>query len=291
MTYKEFREFFLREVPVFVGSKKDQEINYPTKYQATIDGVLKIVYNRFLKGHYPTEDIFKKLFESITFKLNNEDTATSTQQGLVELATFTELANGTDVSANGYSLVVIPSQIQALAASIMTLIGGVKLIHNIVQSVPNTDFLGNLEIIDTWDIPAGMLMTVGDEIEINTIYNISNIGAAATAWVTGLNIIHDVENESIHYGEVCLHNGYFKVHQCTKIVKTAHLEFKIQSVGYYTLITGEVINVIDSLVETLVYNPLSVIKLNNLSLQDGAAVSEIALEYFSVVKRPLQNTI
>jgi len=107
---KEFREFFLRNIKLPTGTKKDQEANAAVTYTAIIDGVSKTVYNRFLKHNYPSEDVFKKLFESITFKLNTEDTATTSEQGLVKIATDTQVQLGTS-TVDGYQLVPKPSQV------------------------------------------------------------------------------------------------------------------------------------------------------------------------------------
>ena len=107
---KEFREFFLRNIKLPIGTKKDQENNVDVTYTAIIDGVSKTVYNRFLKNNYPSEDVFKKLFESITFKLNTEDTATTSEQGLVKIATDNQVQLGTS-TINGYQLVPKPSQV------------------------------------------------------------------------------------------------------------------------------------------------------------------------------------
>ena len=107
---KEFREFFLRNIKLPTGTKKDQEANVAVTYTAIIDGVSKTVYNRFLKNNYPSEDVFKKLFESITFKLNTEDTATTSEQGLVKIATDNQVQLGTS-TINGYQLVPKPSQV------------------------------------------------------------------------------------------------------------------------------------------------------------------------------------
>ena len=107
---KEFREFFLRNIKLPTGTKKDQEANVAVTYTAIIDGVSKTVYNRFLKHNYPSEDVFKKLFESITFKLNTEDTATTSEQGLVKIATDSQVGLGTS-TVDGYQLVPKPSQV------------------------------------------------------------------------------------------------------------------------------------------------------------------------------------
>ena len=106
----EFREFFLRNIKVLLGSNKDQESNYPVQYTVTIDGKNITVNNRFLKGNYPSEDVMSKFLSSITFKLNTEDTATNLVQGLAKVASSTMVLNGTNVTAV-YQSFVQPSDV------------------------------------------------------------------------------------------------------------------------------------------------------------------------------------
>jgi hypothetical protein len=104
---KEYREFFLRNIAVNSGAKKDQETGYPLEYIITGIGS---VFNRFLKNHYPSEGVNKKLFESITFKLNVEDTASTTAQGLVRAATDQEAFDKTSNGAGTFTNVLQPHQ-------------------------------------------------------------------------------------------------------------------------------------------------------------------------------------
>lgn len=104
---KEVREFFIRATKVTSGTKKDQETSYPLSYSVNN----KTVYNRFLKNHVPGEATFKKLFESITFKLNIEDTASTTEQGLVKIATDTQAKNRTPKEITEFTTVVAPEQL------------------------------------------------------------------------------------------------------------------------------------------------------------------------------------
>ena len=158
---KEFREFFLRNAKVLTGTKKDQEINFATQYTAVLDGVSKTVYNRFLKNNYPSEDVFKKLFESITFKLNTEDTATSSQQGLVEIATDNEVILGTN-TYNSFQLTPKPSQVLYLktANSLPTSAGNFKVgdIYLIVL-ITSADF-GKLYVCTNASTPTFSLLGV-----------------------------------------------------------------------------------------------------------------------------------
>lgn len=107
---KEFREFFKRVVSINYGDKRDQEVGFPTTTTVKdLNGLQKVVYNRFVDGGYPTEDVFAKLLESITFKLNVEDTATDTVQGLVKTPSTSELESHSKTDSNGYSLYLSPN--------------------------------------------------------------------------------------------------------------------------------------------------------------------------------------
>lgn len=112
---KEYREFFLRAIQVPTGTKADKQINYPAQYQVTdINGKQIMAFNRFLKEHFPSEDVFKKLFESIAFKINPEDTATVPQQGLVRIVTGEGIVAREDVILDGtetFATVVVPSNL------------------------------------------------------------------------------------------------------------------------------------------------------------------------------------
>lgn len=104
---KEYREFFLRHLPVASGTKPDQEANFPSQYYK---GSVK-VYNRFLKNDFPSEAVFRKLFESLTFKLNKEDTAKLTEQGLAKIASDANAESRTSNNANDFTAFVAPHQL------------------------------------------------------------------------------------------------------------------------------------------------------------------------------------
>jgi hypothetical protein len=120
MIQKEFREFFLRNVAVNAGTKKDQQANYPTRVQVVdCSGNITKEYNRFLKDHFPSEDVFKKLFESLTFKLNPEDVATTDATGLVRIAIGSNIVGRLDEETitgfGDYTTVVVPSTLPVVS--------------------------------------------------------------------------------------------------------------------------------------------------------------------------------
>jgi hypothetical protein len=82
---QEVKEFFLRTGAVITGRYRDRESNFDKIYSAS--HTLAGEYKMFLEGHYPSEDVYKKLFASIPFILNSENTAFEKQQGLVQRAT------------------------------------------------------------------------------------------------------------------------------------------------------------------------------------------------------------
>ena len=68
---------------------------------------------RFLSQDEPTEQVMRNFADSVAFKNETSDTATETQQGLVETATQAEYDNDIDNNANGWALYVRPSMIKA----------------------------------------------------------------------------------------------------------------------------------------------------------------------------------
>ena len=134
-TIKEYREFFLRATQVPAGTKADKETNYIIEYQVTdVNGDKIMAFNRFLKDHFPSQDVFEKLFNSLTFKLNPEDTASVATQGLVKIVTGTEVIGRADsVTASGetFTTVVVPSDNTTITTEIIKASDG-----SVVGSVP-----------------------------------------------------------------------------------------------------------------------------------------------------------
>ena len=121
---KEYREFFIRAIQVPAGTKADKQTNYVTQYQVTdVNGNHIMAFNRFLKDHFPSQDVFEKLFESLTFKLNPEDTASVTTQGLVKVVTGEQVIGRDDsvtTSGETFTTVVVPSALPVVAAGTNT---------------------------------------------------------------------------------------------------------------------------------------------------------------------------
>lgn len=209
---KETREFFLRNTQVNAGAKRDQETGFALQY--LVDGVLK--YNRFLKGNFPSESVLKKLFESIAFKLNPEDTATALLQGLVKIATDVEAISGGPLTwADGMVRVTMPHQLPTTIANatpgnvIVTVapvsksLGGgrsqiqyqisanytapdakVRVLYTDGQTANLTNIGSGLdETLATINIPAGTLAANGDYIEVDGSIITSNLHATPTARV------------------------------------------------------------------------------------------------------------
>jgi hypothetical protein len=121
---KEYKEFFLRAAPVGGGSKPDKETGYPVSYVITTPDGQRTVNNRFLKSHFPSEDVFKKFLESIAFLLNPESTGTTEAQGLVRVAIGSNVVDRLDdetVTVGGnphvFTTVVVPSTLPIVSAA------------------------------------------------------------------------------------------------------------------------------------------------------------------------------
>ena len=155
-TIKEFREFFLRHTQVVIGTKADQEGSFPTQYQ--VGGINR--FNRFLKNDFPSESIFKKLFESIAFKLNPEDTASLTVQGLVRTSDDENVYANT--SGDSFKTIVEPHQVPELncqATLAFNFTGSLVLGDPIIYGVATSSIV-NIQI--------GAILTTASGIPANT---------------------------------------------------------------------------------------------------------------------------
>lgn len=112
---------------------------------------------RFLSQNEPTEQVMRNLLDSVPFKIEASDTATETQQGLVETATLAEFNAGIDNNSNGFALYVRPSHIKSS-------------IDNVVASFNNQ--ISNI-LIDISDLQ-------GDVVSLN-----SQVSTLTTMVVTG----------------------------------------------------------------------------------------------------------
>lgn len=88
---------------------------------------------RFLSQDEPTEQVMRNFLDSIPFKTEVVDTATETQQGLVETATQAEFDAGTDNNVAGYALYARPSMIKASFDTIISTFN--TEISNILTSI------------------------------------------------------------------------------------------------------------------------------------------------------------
>lgn len=112
---KEYREFFIREEQVNSGSKADQDVNFPISHMVNTCSGIKEKFNRLLSKHYASDNVIKKLLLSIPFKLNPEDTASESEQGLVKAASDTDAALGT--VHTDYARSVLPHQLADIAGT------------------------------------------------------------------------------------------------------------------------------------------------------------------------------
>lgn len=181
MAVQEYREFFLRNNQQVGGAKPDLETSYPTDYQVTdAFGNVITAKNRFLKDNFPSEDVFRKLFESITFKQNSEDTAGTENHGLVKIAVGQNIVNRSDldIDTSQFTTVVVPSTLPIVSAGagigVTTLIRKVSD-NSIVSSIASTDkelyyldyVINNTQsvtginitpfLVDTLNIPDGVI--------------------------------------------------------------------------------------------------------------------------------------
>ena len=123
-TIAEYKEFFFRFVTTTTGASPDKESGFPVKEMVLdAEGNPSQEFNRFLKKHFPSEKVYQKLFASIAFKLNSEDTASTDEQGLVRIAIGSNINDRKDfeeIFVNGnsrkFTTIVVPSTLPIVSA-------------------------------------------------------------------------------------------------------------------------------------------------------------------------------
>lgn len=119
---------------------------------------------RFLSQDEPTEQVMRNFADSVTFKVEVSDTATETQQGLVETATQNEYDNGIDNNASGFALYVRPSMIKTALDTVTTYFQNtIDIIQNTITSIQGdiTNIQGdivNIENTATENMPIGSMI-------------------------------------------------------------------------------------------------------------------------------------
>ena len=108
---------------------------------------------RFLSQDEPTEQVMRNFADSVAFKNEVSDTATETQQGLVETATQAEFDAGTDNNLNGWALYVRPSMIKTIIENVSSFLQ--------TQITNNSNSITNIEG-DIVDIQ-GEIVTINNE--------------------------------------------------------------------------------------------------------------------------------
>jgi len=122
--------------------------------------------DRFLSGDEPTQAVMEDFTDSIPFKLEEGDTATELQQGLVESATQAEYDTSIDNNGLGYALFVRPSfiktaftaleamlqsQIDAINSLILGIQGDISTIQTTITTMQGdiTTLQGDVSTITT----------------------------------------------------------------------------------------------------------------------------------------------
>lgn len=112
----------------------------PTRFNRTdFFGPIGTNYHKFSTNNRPTEQEFKKLFDSIAFISETDDTASTTEQGLGKIAEDAYANQRYDNDGDGYTRFIVPHQLPTLEAgdgSIPDFLGtsvtyrGMKLTHH-----------------------------------------------------------------------------------------------------------------------------------------------------------------
>lgn len=245
-TIKEKREFFLRNVQVSTGVNADKEIGFPVKETV---GVLS-KFNRFLKGNFPSEKVFAKVWQSVAFHLNQDSTATTDMQGLAKAATNQKVIDRDNSDSEQMCTFVRPYNLPIFVSD-----------NNVTDTVIKTVTNGNIKIEVLSREGINGLMEVIKIVDTNYLQSsvtsqnllyskISPILLNATALYTVLDSLC-ISNEIIEPGTtenlVIYYGDEFQIDTVTVILANAterKLKLQLSSNDYleYTAGTGGVIN-------------------------------------------------
>lgn len=110
---REIRDWFFYHTTAVT----DKEIDFVKQYTS---GKLSGKFNVFLKGDYPSENVFKKFFKSVAFFLDRNSTAFEKKQGLVQKATDDKAYNRDSTDNGEYNQVGTDSSSTGLATDTST---------------------------------------------------------------------------------------------------------------------------------------------------------------------------
>lgn len=193
MAVKEFREWFLRHNKVTTGDKPDQEANFVKIY--LVKGVSKFM--TFLRDDVPSENAFRKLFDSITFKLNKEDTATNTLQGLIKKSTDTQSESRLSNPNSDFTLGVVPHQLPEV---VLTIDGSDSVVGPLVEA-------GGLKLTNIRRTLAGLFRR-NYKLEVNAVNSVE-----VNSGTKKIQLVNDelTPDNNFFYGKRAGVKGWFKL--------------------------------------------------------------------------------
>lgn len=141
--------------------------------------------DRFRSGDEPTEQVMRDFLESVPFKNEVGDSATETQQGLVETATQAQFNAGIDnEAATGFSLYVKPSFIKTALDNITLYFNGLVNAINTQLTTITTNISNLTTSVNTLSTNVSNLTTiVGESMPLGSIIQYATITAPNTKWV------------------------------------------------------------------------------------------------------------
>jgi len=141
--------------------------------------------DRFRSGDEPTEQVMRDFLESVPFKNEVGDSATETQQGLVETATQAQFNAGVDNEpATGFSLYVKPSFVKVALDNITVYFNGLINTINTQLITINANISSLFSSVSTLSTTVSTLTTtIGESMPLGSIIQYATTTAPNTKWV------------------------------------------------------------------------------------------------------------
>lgn len=176
--------------------------------------------DRFSKNNIPTEQSYRDLLDSVPNKLEQADTATATQQGLVKLATDAQVMSRLTMGATDFQIAVQPHQLPFIildhveADTVNTAITGdglkATLQEVIVGSVKRYSTKLELEYTNlaTGTPAAGDWVTFADINDSNIIKKVAYSSFVTGYWERNTTTIEPVtDNDNLDMGQGTIYGG------------------------------------------------------------------------------------
>lgn len=193
-------------------------------------------YNLFSMKNKPTENIFKRLFQSIGFITEADDTATTTTQGFSQLATDAQAAaRNSTVGVNGFAKTVQPHHLPNLIAGIGVIVTETLTADDRTGGQGNKYIVHNkMEVTSASDIITVTQTGPGENVELDIDSAELNTAIEASQAYQDLTTIVEEAQATAQTGLI----GEIKMYGLMETLGSANCEFDADGIGRAANIDG-----------------------------------------------------